>query len=130
MSNTTVLEDFWVLEGMGKKKLTAPTAVVTVPVFDAETISRTNRERNRKTAEAEWDKTLTVASGDYSAAMEGAWRKYVIALKADPTKPGDALWGKERDYDKEYDRDRQIALGKWNRTTQAASEKLERAEAE
>ena len=115
---------------MGKKKLTAPTAVVTVPVFDAETISRTNRERNRKTAEAEWDRVLTAASADYGVAMEGAWRKYVIALKADPTKPGDALWGKERDYDHQFDADRKAALDRWNKVTADASRKLERAEAD
>ncbi len=115
---------------MGKKKLPASTAVTTIPVYDPETIKRSNRERDRKAAEAEWDKALTAASADYIAAMEGAWKKYVIALRADPTKAGDKLWGQERDYDRQFDVDRKAALDRWNKVTADASKKLERAEAD
>lgn len=114
---------------MGKKKLAASSAVATIPVYDAETISQANRERARKAADAEYDKALSTASADYTAGMEAAWRKYVIALKADPTKPGDKLWGHERDYDRQFDEDRATALKRWETVTNAAAKKLERTEA-
>lgn len=115
---------------MGKKKLPASTTVTTVPVIDPETVSQANRERNRKAAEIEWDKAITAANAEYGAASNGAWLRYVSGLKADTTKPGDPLWGTERDYDRQYDLDRANAVKRFNVVTDAANKKLVRGEAD
>lgn len=65
----------------------------------------------------EWDKVVAAANVEYNAAMLGAWNRYVTALKADPTKPGDKMWGTHRDYDEQYDQDRIAAVRRFNRAT-------------
>jgi len=82
-------------------------------------------EKAQKAAEAEWDKVFTSANIEYQHGMDAAWRKYVSALKADPTKPGDKLWGAERDYDRQYDKGQRAALDRFEAAMGAADKLLE-----
>ncbi len=106
---------------MARKKSHPPTQPTpALVVFDP--------EKAQKALEAEWDKAITAANVEYQRNMDTAWRKYVSALKADPTKPGEALWGKERDYDRQYDKDQRTALDRFNAASSAADKQLESAE--
>jgi hypothetical protein len=103
---------------MARKKSHPPTQPTpALVVFDP--------EKAQKAIEAEWDKAFTAANTEYQRNMDTAWRKYVSALKADPTKPGEELWGKERNYDCQYDKDQRAALDRYNTTMNAADKLLE-----
>lgn len=98
------------------KKSSLPVAPVAPKPPDAEQL--------RRVREHDWDKAVTAANVEYSNATLGAWNHYCAALRDDSTKPGDRLWGKTRDYDEKYDRERDAAVKRFNQVTEAAAKKL------
>lgn len=99
---------------MPKKKATAlvkvPMQLVTGPAA---------HERALKAADAEWEKAQQEAQTAYDMATKGAWSRYTTALRAHTGKSSAGT-----DFDKQYDKDREIALKVWKETTERADRKL------
>ena len=68
------------------------------------------RERLRQQRETAWDREFEKINKEYGSAMEGAWRRYIAALHADPSKKSAG-----KDYDKKYDQERADALAAYHK---------------
>ena len=102
---------------MAKKKATAalvkvPTQLVTGPAA---------HERARRDADYAWEKAQQEAQKAYDMLTHGAWQRYVTALKAN---------GKAKsagtDFDRQYEREREMALKGWHDASNKADKVLQR----
>ena len=102
---------------MGKKpKKEAPPKVA--PVVHGEAA----KAIVRKQAQTEWDKAQEEATKSYNAAMNGAWQRYLAALKLHTGKSSAGT-----DFDKQYDIDREQAVRQWRLLSERADKRLETA---
>jgi hypothetical protein len=100
---------------MAKKKLKAQETPKVSPLVTGPAA----QERARRDADYTWDKAQQEAQRAYDMLMHGAWQRYVTALKAHGGKTSGGT-----DFDKQYDREQEMALKGWQDASVKADKKL------
>jgi hypothetical protein len=103
---------------MAKKKAKAPDTPKVSPLATGPAAQL----RARRDADYAWDKAQQEAQRAYDMLTHGAWQRYITALKAH---------GKAKsagtDFDRQYDREREMALKGWQDASRTADKKLQTA---
>ncbi len=101
---------------MAKKKSHPVEAAAVVVRTPAENVSKALQQ-----IDDTWRQETETISRTYDQAMQGAWHRYIAALKAHQGPSAGT------DFDKQFDKERENALAEYHRSGKSADDKMEKA---